>query len=204
MSKRRKCVLIIVAALLIAGVWTWRYVSLNSFYRSLYQEVRYTYSAGEITSLEANDMDGGYSIRVDGFAIMDIPQLCSTFSLSENDVTTTADKIAVVYATLYNANSQLPGVNLIDFNLHGIDNYATVDWELVPLINPVLKDTGNYGISLSPGTEYSIVIPFDLFEQYFGADTWKNLDSYPFYLCRSTTDGEIDVECPEPSLYLDY
>lgn len=195
MSKRCKWILMTVAVLLIAGVWTWRYVSLNSFYHNLYQKVKYTYSAGEIAPLEANNMDGGYSIRVDGFAILDVPQICSTFSLSEHDVTTTADKIAVVYATLFNTNSQLPGVNLIDFNLHGIDNYATVDWELVPLINPVLKDTGNYGISLSPGTEYSVVIPFELFEQYFGADTWKNLDSYPFYLCRSTPDGEIDIRC---------
>lgn len=199
MSKRRKWILMTVAVLLIAGVWTWRYVSLNSFYHNLYQKVKYTYPAGEIAPLEANNMDGGYSIRVDGFSIMDIPQLRSAFSLSENDVTTTADKIAVVYATLYNANSQLPGVNLIDFNLHGIDNYATVDWGLVPLINPVLKDTGNYGISLSPGTEYSVVIPFELFEQYFGADTWKKLESYQFYLCRSTPDGEIDIECPESS-----
>lgn len=196
MSKRRKCVLMTVAVLLIAGVWTWRYVSLNSFYHNLYQKVKYTYFAGEIAPLEANNMDGGYSIRVDGFSIMDIPQLRSAFSLSENDVTTNADKIAVVYASLYNANSQLPGLNLIDFNLHGIDNYATVDWELVPLINPVLKDTGNYGISLSPGTEYSVVIPFALYERYFGADTWKKLESYQFYLCRSTPDGEIDVECP--------
>lgn len=102
------------------------------------------------------------------------------------------------YATLFNANSQLPGVNLIDFHLHGIDNYATVDWELVALTNPVLRDTGNYGISLSPGTEYSVVIPFDLFQQYFGADTWRDLDSYQFYLCRCTPDGEIDVRC-QPS-----
>lgn len=195
MSKRRKCVLITVAVLFIAGVWTWRYVSLNSFYHNLEQKVRYTYTAGEIAPLEVNAMDEGYSIRVDGFAILDIPQICSTFSLSEHDVTTTADQIAVVYATLFNDNSQLPGVNLIDFNLHGIDNYATVDWELVPLINPVLKDTGNYGISLSSGTEYSVVIPFDLFKRYFGADTWKHLDSYPFYLCRSTPDGEIDILC---------
>lgn len=195
MSKRRKCVLMTVAVLLIAGVWTWRYMSLNSFYHNLHQEVRYTYSAGEIVPLEVTAMDEGYSIRVDGFKILDVAQICSTFSLSEHDVTTTADKIAVVYATLFNTNSQLPGVNLIDFNLHGIDNYATVDWELVSLMNPVLKDTGNYGISLSPGTEYSVVIPFELFEQYFGADTWKNLDSYPFYLCRSTPDGETDVRC---------
>lgn len=195
MSKRRKCVLMTVAVLLIAGVWTWRYMSLNSFYHNLHQEARYTYSAGEIAPLEVTAMDEGYSIRVDGFKILDVAQICSTFSLSEHDVTTTADKIAVVYATLFNTNSQLPGVNLIDFNLHGIDNYATVDWELVSLMNPVLKDTGNYGISLSPGTEYSVVIPFELFEQYFGADTWKNLDSYPFYLCRSTPDGETDVRC---------
>ena len=46
-------------------------------------------------------------------------------------LTTTAYKIAVVYTTLYNVNSQLPGMNLIDFNLHEIDSYATVDWELV-------------------------------------------------------------------------
>lgn len=196
MSKRRKCVLITAALFLIAGVWTWRYMSLNSFYHTLYQKVRYTYAAGDIAPLETTAADEGYHIRVDGFAIMDISQLCSTFSLSENDVTTSADKIAVVYATLFNANSQSPGVSLIDFNLHGIDNYATVAWDLVALTNPVLQDTGNYGISLSPGTEYSVVIPFDLFQLYFGADTWNNLDAYEFYLCRCTPEGEIDIRCP--------
>ena len=200
MSKKAKRFLLLAAILLLAGGWAWRYTTLNDFYGSLYAQVRDTYPMGEIVPIGDSGTKygmnaGGYSVRVDDFAILDLPEFLEQISASEADLTSLPDKVAVVYVTLFNEDSQAPGVNLAGFWLHGIDNYATAEFGLVALANPVLRASGNPGISLSPGTEYSVVIPFSLYEQYFGMDTWRNFEEYDFYFCMSNPDGEKDIRC---------
>ena len=200
MSGKAKRILILVVVLLAAGGWTWRYIALNSFYGGLNEQTRATYSMGEVVPIgDSGTMYGmnadGYSVRVDDFAILDLPEFLEEISASEEDLMTIPDKVAVVYVTLFREGGQAPGVDLTGFWLHGVDNYATADFGLVELANPVLRGTGSCGISLSPGTEYPVVIPFGLQEQYFGGDTWRSLEDYAFFLCMSNPSGEKDVLC---------
>ncbi len=200
MSRVKKRVLILAVILLLAGGWIWRYTALNKFWGSLYVKVRNTYPMGEVVPIGDSGTKygmnaGGYSVRVDEFTILDRSEFLTQISASDEELMSLPDKVAVVYATLFNEDNQAPGVNLAGFWLHGIDNYAVADDELVELANPVLRGTGNPGISLSPGTEYSVVIPFSLYEQYFGTDTWRDLGRYSFYLCMSNPDGEKDIQC---------
>lgn len=81
---------------------------------------------------------------------------------------------------------------LTDLALHGIDNYAALDWDMLVALNPVLQ--GNYGISLSPETEYQLVIPFDLWKAFFGTDTWKHLNVYSLYLHMTDYPTEKDIK----------
>ena len=202
MSRRTKRILILVVVLLAAGGWIWRYTTMNAFYSSLHQEVRRTYSMGEIVPIgDSGTKYGmnadGYSVRVDDFAILDLPEFLEEISATEEDLTTIPDKVAVASVTLFREEGQAPGVNLAGFWLHGVDNYAMVDYGLVELANPILRGTGSVGISLSPGTEYSVVVPFGLQRQYFGGDTWRNLEDYRFYFCMSTLGEEKDIRCWE-------
>lgn len=81
---------------------------------------------------------------------------------------------------------------LTDLCLHGVDNYASMNGEVLTAANPVLD--GSYGIYLSQGEECSITIPFDLYETYFASDTWRNLDEYDFYLHLTSYPVEKDVK----------
>lgn len=164
-----KRVIFLAAALLLAGTWIWRYAALNAFWNTQYEKVQYTYQSGEVVPYGTDMMSylgpnvEGYSIRVDGFAVMDLAEFLDSISVSEESVFSVADKVAVVYATLFNEDNgdANVGITLIDFTLHGADNYAAPDWELVSAANPVLQ-SGSYGIQLSPGTEYQVILPFAL------------------------------------------
>lgn len=81
---------------------------------------------------------------------------------------------------------------LTDLALHGVDNYVGLDWELLTKLNPVLQ--GNFGIHLSPNTEYQLVLPFDLQKAFFGSDTWRHLDKYSMYLHMTSFPMEKDIE----------
>lgn len=200
MSKRRKRLLLLTIVLLLAGGWIWRYVALNTFYGSLYETARHTYSMGEAVPIgDSGTKYGlnapGYSIRVDQFAILDLSEFLEQIYASEEELQTVPDRVAVVYATLFNEDSQAPGVDLAGVWLHGIDNYAMVDLRLVELANPPLKGKGTSDLSLPQGTEHSVVLPFALYEQYFGGDTWRDLDRYSFCLCLFNPSGEKDILC---------
>ena len=81
---------------------------------------------------------------------------------------------------------------LTDLALHGVDNYVGLDWELLTKLNPVLQ--GNFGIHLSPNTEYQLVLPFDLQKAFFGSDTWRHLDKYSMYLHMTSFPMEKDIK----------
>ena len=186
------CLIILV---LVAG-WIWRYCTMNAQYKSSNNELREVYSMGEIVPFGTNyTLQGlqadGYSLRVDSFTIVNYDGFLTEIGLDLETTNNVPEKLALVYITLFNDESTADGVMLTDFWLHGIDNYVSVDPDVLAAINPVLA-TG-YGISLSPGTEYSLIIPFDLPQVLFGNDTWRNIEDYMFYLHITNYPTEKDI-----------
>lgn len=197
MKKKTRALVICAVLILLAALWIWRYVTMNAYYSALSGSRREVYEVGEIIPfgedhIEVNTQANGYSIRVDKFEILDLADFLSGAPIPAEQVHTNPDKVAVVYITLFNDHSTAPGIMLTDLDLHGVDNYANIDWELLAAANPVLQ--GNYGISLSPETEYSVVLPFALYEQYFGADTWKNVNHYTWFLHITAYPTEKDIQ----------
>lgn len=197
MKKKTKALIICAVLILLAGLWTWRYVTMNAYYSAQSGSSREIYESGEIIPFGADYIDvntqaNGYSIRVDKFEILNLADFLSSASIPAEQVYTNPDKVAAVYITLFNDHSTAPGIMLTDLDLHGVDNYANIDRELLAAANPVLQ--GNYGISLSPETEYSVVLPFALYEQYFGADTWRNMDRYSWFLHVTAYPTEKDIQ----------
>ena len=195
--KFRKTISILCIIALLSFLWFWRYTTLNNYYRSLTDKSREIYQIGDIVAFEddylAKDMSvEGYYLRVESFEILDFSEYCAMAAFSDDDFETTPDKIALVYMTLFNENSDAAGVMLTEFDLHGIDNYAGMNWEILLAANPGLK--GNYGIRLSPGTEYNLIIPFDLNSTYYGKDTWEKLDHYNFYFRITSFPTEKDIQ----------
>ena len=195
MKKKMHAMLICVILLLCAGGWIWRYFSINAYYASLSDNTKAIYSAKEIIPFGTDYMSDsvcvdGYSIRVDGFEIVDFGAYVKTLELTQTFYR--PDKLALVYITLFNENSSAEGVMLTELGLHGVDNYAGMDWDLLLALNPVLQ--GNFGIHLSPNTEYSLVLPFGLYKAYFGNSTWQNLEDYKFFLHITAYPTEKDIK----------
>ena len=176
--KRYGKLLIICLVVVLAGLWFWRYKSVNDYYASISKQgIRY-YSMGEFVEVGDNYIGNdnglnGYGFRVDKFEIVDGNSYCQELNYDGEH----GEKLALISITLRNKGSQ-EGIRLTDLNLIGEDTYVGMNWDLLLLANPGLE--GSTGIRLSPDTEYALVIPYDLFQKHFGRKTYKNIEEYPF------------------------
>lgn len=197
MKTKFKIFLCVVIVILVTTVWCVRYVSLNSYYASVSNNSRAVYQLGEIVSFGEDyinkDMSiPGYSIKVNRFEIQQFDEYTKALGINQDDIYSKPKKLALVHITLFNDNSVAEGVMLSEFKLHGVDNYVGLDWDILTAVNPVLQ--GSYGISLSPGTQYDITLPFDLYEEHFGADTWKSINEYQLFLHITAYPVEKDIK----------
>ena len=195
---KRRWIPLVVLAVLAAG-WIWRYVTFNAFYGSLHESVRYLYQMGEIMPLEDPRTEnskqvGGYSIRVDSFEIMDYQEFLDFASTTAGELGMAPEKVAVARVTIFNDNSLLDGISFYDLWLHGVDNYATPNLSFIQAVNPILTQD-SAGISLKPGGEYELILPFPLLKSFFGMDTWNHIEDYHFYLCQIDQIAERDIAC---------
>lgn len=194
--KRKHMALLTVALLLLAG-WTFRYATMNAYYDSLTTNSKEIYSIGDIVPFE-NDMGemrvnlNGYAVKVEHFEILDTQEYIQSLGRKANEFSIAGEKVALVYMTLSNANSDAEGVMLTDFRLRGIDNIMNMDRDLLAAANPVLQ--GNYGIRLSPGTTNDLVLPYILQGKYFGAWTWKHIENYKMYLVMTVSPTEKVIQ----------
>ena len=182
---------------LFVATWYLCYRGINHYYSSFSGVPKEIYSAGEIVAFGENYQNkgmcaDGYEISVDGFEIVDYFEYLACNNFASDSIRATPEKVALVYITIYNKDSTRDGVMLTELSLHGIDNYVGMNRELLSLANPSLK--GNTGIHLTAGEQYGLIIPFNLFKLHFGADTWKNISNYVFYLHITSFPIEIDIK----------
>lgn len=185
MSKRWRLVLIVTAFALLAGAWTWRYITLNRYYDDLDNADYKLYQTGEIVPFEddGNDSDtdlNGYWVRVNGYEI-------------QEDDTGNSDKLILVHITLGNDFCDTTPLSLIDFKLRGTDMRLNMDWKLLTRNNSCLG--GYTNIALLAGTEQELVLPYMLRREDFSASTWRALEDYSLFLqvTSGLTQKEIVV-----------
>lgn len=196
MTKRTKNWIICAVILLLTVVWVWRYMTLNAYYESIsLLEEKQRYAIGDIVPYES-DRSGsgaildGYSLRVNSIEMMDYDDYLASVSYPTEDLRTHPDKVALVQVTLFNENSDAEGIMLTELQLHGIDQYFSMDWGLLVKENPVLE--GNYGIRLPCDSECELTLPFSFYQMHFSAG-WDDLDSYDLYLHLTTWPTEKDI-----------
>lgn len=88
------------------------------------------------------------------------------------------EKLALVYVTLENTNGKNGNVVLTEFGLHGIDQNAFLDWDMLNILNPMLD--GVFSVTLPMGENCNLIIPYALRERNFSA-AWNSIDEYSFY-----------------------
>lgn len=187
----------VVVVAILSVAWVWRYVSLNAYYDSLYDISYDKYTIGEIVPFEQDWIGGynqaeGYSVRVDDFVITDYDSYVRSAGITIAQPYAVPEKVALVYITLENSDSNAEGVMLTDLQLHGIDNYVGMDWEMLYALNPILE--GNPGIHLPHNSNIQLVLPFDLYRNYFGTHTWNHLHNYEWYLRITAWPTAKDIQ----------
>ena len=195
MKKNNKLARILIIVL-AAIIWFWGYDSLNDYYTSFSNISKEIHTAGEVVEFGKNFQNkgmcaDGYTISVNEFKILEYQEYIDTIDYVSDSSRLIPERIALVYVTITNINSTADGVMLTELSLHGIDNYVGMNHELLNAVNPELN--GSAGIHLSSGESYDIILPYNLFEMHFGRDTWKDINSYSFYLHITSFPAEIDI-----------
>jgi len=192
-----KGLLILAGALLAAG-WLWQYQRVNAFYRELNNTTTEVYEIGMEVPFEddyvgSKEPAKGYTLRVDDFRIVDCSEFIREQGFTLPEEYGFPEKLALVSLTLRNIDSTAPGITLLDLTLSGIDQNAGIDWDLLPLLNPVLENS--YRIALHQGTDCQVVIPYQLYRYSFSA-AWDDLENYPlfFQMTSHPTRKRIQVQ----------
>lgn len=186
MKKRTKRLLILAAALLLTGLWIWRVVTLNRFYRELDISEREMYSIGDIVPYERDyigkDTLEGYSLRVDSVEIRDWESYLSEGNYTLERERPRPEKLLLVTVTLFNEDNENEEdvFWLTELKCTGEDSVIHLNWDLVKVINPYLE--GQYlGLQAAPGSSVQLVLPFGLWRSQLSG-VWNHLDRYHMYL----------------------
>lgn len=196
-GKRKRNLIIAGIILILALLWTWRYISLNRYWRTVGDvPEKKVYSKGEVVPFEKDILDkytdlDGYSISVDEFIIMDFPDFLEKHDIREEDLKERArEKIGAVYITLYNDTCD-DHINLNYLCMHGIDTYIPMDWELLSAANPILE--GSNGIHIPHHTKCELILPFSVKKEFLYSD-WGKLDQCKLYLHITALPTEKDIQ----------
>lgn len=181
------CILLVIA--LLAGAWAYRYRTLNQHYEELSNVTVETFEVGSEIAFGEDYIDygltaDGYLICVDKFEILDYETFAEAYNSGYKSTGNVPDKLALITITLKNQGSNDEGIPLTEMELFGLDELIFVDYELLQKLNPVLQ--GNWGISLADKTEYTLLLPYGLYQDDFSQDTWENIDQYDMYLQITT------------------
>lgn len=193
--KNRRWWILGIAAVIAAGLWFWRYTTMNAWYDSFSNVTDVLYQTGEIVAFgenmtsDKNTLDG-YAIRVDGMKIMETDEFMELYGVEKGAFASLPERMALVSITLFNEDSD-EDVLLTEFVLHGTDNYVGMLWGLIGKVNPELQ--GYYAVRLAHGQEYELVLPYLIFRDYFGSDTWQHMDEYDWKLRITCWPEEIDI-----------
>lgn len=193
---KKKTVILLCVIVVLAGLWFWRYTSMNAFYESISLMEERDYQAGEFVPFEDDiifdkEQANGYYIRVDSMEIVDFDELCRRNQLSSADVPGAPDRVALVTITLFNEDNEEDPVTLLSFGMHGLDSSAGMNWDLLMMLNPVLE--GHFSVRVEKGSQYQFVLPYNLRQRNFSSSTWNDMENYEWFLRVTTWPTEKDI-----------
>lgn len=181
-----KRIILWLAALALALLWGWRYHSVNGYYDCAFPDnPEITYAVGDVAPFEEDFLEydssaQGYSIQVNDYEILTREEALEKWPESKTaKITEAADKLLIVYVTLYNESGD-SGIMLTDLKASTADTVLPMNWGFVNLANSLTEDT--YGILLAPGMKYDLALPFSARSLFFSPFVWRRLEDETFYL----------------------
>lgn len=208
MKRSQTKVWITLAAILLTVIATFiANQRLTQNLEASYGENQEYYAMGEIVPFGENyqtigfeDTVDGYSLRVNNAKILTWEDMLTYIGQSEEDAeallgegaSAQPEKVCLVTITLWNDDSQAPGVDLSCLYCYGISYDLHMDTDLTILANSFLLDAyrdqmadnhvGFVGVSLDPGEKVDICLAYDYSKSNFTERHWDRLDADGLWL----------------------
>ena len=200
MRRKTKCGIVVTIVMLLACVWTWRYVALNRLFEENYLPVPVEYAMGEEVAYGENRIfykfdSEGYSITVRGRDILSFDEYAEKYGFSPTayeerfGAGTTPDAVVEVIVVIRNIDdiSGESCIPLQEFQLHGGVWNFQIDSALFLNSNPNW-DPSIANLYLDPGDEATVVLPFSVVgrlipkrmqDNFETSDMWLLVTYYP-------------------------
>ena len=194
--KRKKHVFLIVIVCVLAIAWTIRYVSLNMYWRSVLpgKDKMVTYNVGEEVPFGDNLMVSpniyarGASITVNKVQILDYATYMEDNQIEQRRTPNRKAKSVVVLDVTFENKGDPVAINIMDYYLHGVDQYFTADLDIMEAMNP------NVIIELQAGEECKAILAYPIPENRLSRQTWKNFDKYSLYLMATIRPERKEIK----------
>lgn len=170
-----------ISLLMLIVIWFIVVVRLNAIqYRQDRIPVEY-YDIGEYASYDHNYAYGsyadGYSIRANGYEILDTDEYLKKYGKTREDFDYSAERVCVVDVTVKFDGSvgkeKNEGIQLGDIMMCGLDYFADQNEEFFRLENSDMKEQG---IILYDKMEHNVKLVFNLHKMLFSPRNWKHLE----------------------------
>lgn len=194
--KRRKWipVVLVLAALILAVLWVWRYRSIQAFYEPLmskrecqYHEMGQFVSVAKLEDMKG-EVRGGYSFLVESCQIMDYGTFLKSWKLDNPRPVNVPDRVALV-SVVIRADEGCE-LSVYDLMLRGMGVSLNISPELLMALTQELEGTQ---LNLAIEDEVRILLPFVLKRQYFSDRAWREMDDFALFLYASELHGKLEL-----------
>ncbi len=198
-KSNRKRILTIALVLICAGLWLWRYISLNGgLVINDHYEHAY-YEQGELVEFGDNMSSGkhyysGYKISIDSTIIYDSDEYMEILGKTEEDFAILIpDKVVEITITLYNENeakaegeayTSADGIYFTTLELVGTDWYEYYNREFTAYANEIFADDvyKSYGIIVEAQSSYTMKLIYNLDKRERTDSVWAQIEEEDMYL----------------------
>lgn len=206
MKTKKKRILILAVVVIAAALWTWRYVTLNQYYKSIASK-RVYYRLEETVELGNNIIDkiptaNGYSLTFHSCEVLSLDELAEKYEVSSEvmeRLTDVPDYAVVVSVTAYNEDNTDGSIPFYYLNLHSVDWYTDWNGELMALLNDVGEEGWNMDYTCEPGTSDDFYLVFNI--NHVGVRVsdkrWASIAEEPLWLQLTYGPEKIEVVLQE-------
>ncbi len=173
MFKKKKTIFICALALILAGLWTFRYVTLNQKYPQPNCE---TYSVSQPVSL------GNFEVSVSDSYFLD-SETAKEVLLAEFGAGYDARCIVLDFSVT-NTSDSPQSIELGVFQLQSGTWNNGVNFIAYRDINSDVND-GSLNLQIEPGETYQVKLPFSMIDDSFFPDDWNRVEERQYELVLS-------------------
>ncbi|MCD8127742.1 MAG: hypothetical protein LUD82_09990 [Clostridiales bacterium] len=199
MRKRILESVLLVLFIVLAGLWIWRYRTVNRSFEEKYSVPTVSYGLNDEIELGENIIElgmtaDGYTLIFQSWELLEYDEALEKYGVSEEtaaDFYYPPERVLIVSVTVYNEDNTDSVIPLYDLTLCGTDWYTDWNEEFMAAIN---DDGWNILYSCGVGETEQIYLVYDLRESKFPEKRWESLSEESFFIQLTYRPVKISVK----------